>query len=76
MPNCSQCDTADIEFKYCEFPTWFVMHVERRDTGNISTEKKDCIVKPPVLYTREFTQEQAITNLLQLEAGLLRVCAY
>jgi len=52
------------------------MHVERRDTGNISTEKKDCIVKPPVLYTREFTQEQAITNLLQLEAGLLRVCAY
>lgn len=75
MSNCSQRDMVDIEFKYCEFHTWFVMSVEGRDTGNISTEK-DCIMKPQILYTREFIQQKATTNFLQWEPALLRICAY
>lgn len=74
MPNRSQCDMIEIEFKYCKFPAWFFMHVEGRNTGNISTEK-DYIVKPLSLYTREFAQEKATTNFLQFELALLRVCA-
>lgn len=58
---------VESEFKYCEFPTLFVMHVQGRETGNVSTEKKDCVVKPPILYTREFTQEKATMTFLQLE---------
>lgn len=75
MSNCSQWGMIDIEFKYCEFPTWFVLHVEGRDTSNVSTET-DCIVKPPILYTREFTEEEATMNFLQFEPALLRLHAY
>lgn len=50
---------VDIGFKYNEFFMWFVIHVGGRDTGNVSTQKKECIVKPSILYTREFTQEKA-----------------
>lgn len=46
---------------------WFVIQVGWRDNGNVSTQKKECIVKSPILYTREFTQEKATMNFLQLE---------
>lgn len=45
---------------------WFVIQVGGRGAGNVSTQK-ECIVKPPILYTREFTQEKATMNFLQLE---------
>lgn len=67
---------VDIEFKYNEVFMWFVIHVAGGDTGNVSTQKKECIVKPPILSTREFTQEKATMNFLKLEPALLRVCAY
>lgn len=44
---------VDIEFKYNEFFMWFVTHVAGGDTGNVSTQKKECIVEPPILYTPE-----------------------
>lgn len=67
---------VDMEFKYYEFPMWFFMYMEGRDTIKVSIEKKDCTVKPPILYSREFTQEKANMNFLQLEPTLLRACAY
>lgn len=48
------------------------MHVEGRDTGNGSTEKEDYIMKPLILYSREFTQEKTTINFLQLEPALLK----
>lgn len=52
------------------------MYIEGRNTIKVSIEKKDCTVKPPILYSREFTPEKANMNFLQLEPTLLRACAY
>lgn len=67
---------VDIEFKYNEFFMWFFIQVEGRDAGNVSTQKKQRIVKLPIFYTRELTQEKATMNFLQSAPALLRICAH
>lgn len=67
---------VDIEFKCNEFFMWFFIQVVGRDTGNVSTQKKQRIVKAPIFYTGEFTQEKPTMNFLQSEPALLRICAH
>lgn len=55
---------------------WFFIQVVGRDTGNVSTQKKQRIVKAPIFYTREFTQEKPTMNFLQSEPALFRICAH